>query len=153
MTQPTIYAVTGLPGVGKSTVANEIAQDRSLRIIRTDHVRQTIHRQPTYTEKETARVYDSVAFRVKEMVRRDRSVVVDGTFRKREHRNRLRTIATKHNATLRFYKVICDPTVVKQRLEKRENDISDANYSVYENLEFEPYIDTADPTIIDTSTT
>jgi predicted kinase len=128
---PRLLAVIGLPGVGKTTVAREFTDRLDARLIRTDTVRTDCFADPAYTPAERRRVYAELFIRARDTVDRGRSVVLDGTFRKRTDRERAVELAASTGATLGVVVVECEAPVVESRIAAREDDASDADIEVY----------------------
>ncbi len=137
---PRLLLVIGLPGVGKTTVARECADRLDARLIRTDAVRTDCFSDPQYTAAERRAVYDEVFGRARDAVDCGRSVVLDGTFRRRADRERAVTLAAATDATLGLVAVECEESVVESRIAAREDDASDADIQVYHEFRdrFEP---------------
>ncbi|NIS34441.1 MAG: AAA family ATPase, partial [Actinobacteria bacterium] len=83
----------GLPGVGKSTVSKAIAEAVDGEVLRTDVVRQEIVENPVYTAEEKRRVYEELFDRARDHLQGGRTVVLDGTYRRRTYRDRARELA------------------------------------------------------------
>ncbi|GAA0658646.1 AAA family ATPase [Salarchaeum japonicum] len=151
--RPELVVVCGLPGVGKTTVAETIRErvDGDPDLLRTDIVRGDVVDDPDYTEAELRRVYDELFSRAATRLARGESVVVDGTFKRAMHRERARDLAADHDARFRLVRVECDEDVVRERIAARTDDASDADFDVYKlyKEEFEPIEDSC--TVIDNS--
>lgn len=141
----TLTIVCGLPGVGKTTTAREVATREGATVIRSDVVRKDIVDDPTYTSAETERVYEAVIDRARETL--PNPVVLDATFRRKRHRDMAVALAEQLGVTYRFVKVECAEHVVRRRIQNRTDDESDADWSVYQEVEFEPL--TRDAEIVD----
>jgi len=126
-----LVAVCGLPGVGKTTVAETVSDRLDGRLLRTDVVRKEILTDPDYTEAESRMVYDELFERARETVASGRSVVLDGTFRDADRRDRLAALAAELDTEFRLVKVECEESVVRDRIERREGDESDADFEVH----------------------
>lgn len=137
--QPTLVAVCGLPGVGKSTVSSYVTEVVDGVRLRSDAVRNELFEEPPYTEDSRNRVYDELFDRASELLADGESVVVDATFRERERRLVAREVADTADAGFRLLHVVCERELVEKRIAARE-DISDADVEVYRNFrrEFEP---------------
>jgi hypothetical protein len=135
-----LYAVCGLPGVGKTTVSSHLAERTGHDLLRSDVVRADVVADPDYTEAEIRRVYDELFARARERLRSDGGVVLDATFNRVAYRDRAADVAAEFDRRARFVKVTCDPSVVRERIAAREDDASDADFAVYrEHREaFEP---------------
>ncbi|WP_135829390.1 AAA family ATPase [Halorussus halobius] len=130
-TTPTVVVVCGLPGVGKTTVAEDVADRVDGRIVRTDVVRKDLFSDPDYTPAESRRVYAELFDRARETVEGGRSVVLDGTFKDAAHRDRALELSESLDADFRLVKVECDEDVVRERIRRREGDESDADFEVH----------------------
>src|SRR6056297_1413041 len=92
-TTPQLVVVCGLPGVGKTTVAEDIAERLDGRLLRTDVIRKEILPDPDYTEEEARMVYREMFDRAREEVEDGGSVVLDGTFKDTRYRNRATVVS------------------------------------------------------------
>lgn len=137
----TLYVLVGLSGVGKSTVAKIISKETNAQIHRTDVIRKEIvSGEPTYSRDESQRVYDELFDRGKNSLQNETDVILDATFSLEIGRNRAENIAEETNSDIKFIKVTCDDSIVKERLRQRSNGSSDAGVEVYESQKdsFEP---------------
>lgn len=130
-TTPTVVVVCGLPGVGKTTVAEDVADRVDGRVVRTDVVRKDLFPDPDYTPEESRQVYAELFDRARETVERGRSVVLDGTFKDAGLRDRAVELSESLDAEFRLVKVECDEPVVRERIRSREGDESDADFEVH----------------------
>lgn len=131
MNTPTLVAVCGLPGTGKTTVAEEIADRRDARLLRTDVVRTELFPDPEYTDEEADAVYRALFDRaVAALAHGD--VVLDATFRTEAFREGARAAAAEADAEFTLVAVECDDETVRRRIRARTDDESDADIAVYE---------------------
>lgn len=137
---PPLVVVCGVPGAGKTTVAELVADRVDADLLRTDVVRKELFDGPEYGDGETEAVYDELFDRAAGKLERGRAVVLDGTFRRRAHRERAAELAEAHGLPLECVRVECDPEVARERVRDREDDASDAGVAVHERIreEFEP---------------
>jgi predicted kinase len=137
---PILVVVCGLPGVGKTTVSEHAAEALDGRLLRTDVIRKELFPDPEYTPEEREATYDELFARAKETLREGRSVVLDGTFKLREHRGDARRAAQEVGVPLSLIKVACDEDVVRERIRARTDDASDADFEIHQQYrkEFEP---------------
>lgn len=140
-----ITIVCGLPGVGKSTTAREIGAETGADIIRSDAVRKQLFDEPTYSSQETEQVYEAMLDRARATL--PEPVVLDATFRQRRHRSMAVALARARSVDYQIVKVECEESVVRRRISERTNDPSDADFSIYQQVEFEPL--TRDAIIVD----
>lgn len=133
MTTPTLVAVCGLPGTGKTTVAAEIADRLDSPRLRTDVVRKELFPDPEYDAAETETVYSELFRRARNRLATG-DIVLDGTFRTVDFRGGAKAAAATVNAAFRLVHVECADAVVRERIRERMDDASDADIAVYEQF-------------------
>jgi predicted kinase len=139
-----LIVVCGLPGVGKTTVAETFVDRTDGRLLRTDVVRKELYDDPAYTDEETRRVYDEILTRAGTLLRDGETVVVDGTFQNEDFRIVAVEAARDADADVRFVKVECAESVVRERIRRRNGDHSDADFDVHQMFR-----ETYDPLSVD----
>ena len=87
--------ITGLPGSGKSTVANLLLDKLKLldiraQVVSIDMIRQYATPKPTYSEKERATVYGALVFTAKMLTENGVNVIIDATGNRRAFREQAR---------------------------------------------------------------
>ncbi|WP_135824023.1 AAA family ATPase [Halorussus ruber] len=139
-TTPQLVVVCGLPGVGKTTVAEDIAERLDGRLLRTDVIRKEILSDPDYTEEEARMVYRELFDRASDLVEDGTSAVLDGTFKAESYRDHAVAISESLDAPFRLVKVECAEEVVRERIAGREDDESDADFEIHRlyREQFEP---------------
>lgn len=125
-----LVVVCGFPGVGKTTVAETVADRLDGDMLRTDVVRKELVADPEYTDEETASVYEEVLDRSRRRIEDGHSVVLDGTFFKRTFREAAKALAGDLGVEFEVVRVQCDEDTVERRIRKRDG-ISDADVEVY----------------------
>lgn len=133
-TAPDFVAVSGLPGVGKTTVAKAVADRLDATLLRSDVVRKELVAEPAYSDAETERVYAELFRRARACVADGEGVVLDATFRHTSLRERARGVATEADAAFTMVKVECDRATARERIRSRTGDESDADVAVYRTL-------------------
>ncbi len=128
---PELVVVCGLPGVGKTTVAETITDRTDGELFRTDVVRKELFPEPEYTAEESQVVYEELFRRGTEALARGSAAVFDGTFTDRSRRENALAVADEVGVDWTLVNVQCDTTVVERRIECRENDVSDADFDVH----------------------
>lgn len=146
----TLVVVCGLPGVGKTTVARRVADHVDGRVLRTDVIRKELFPQPTYSDEETATVYEELVERARDRVASGDAVVLDATFADERFRRDVRRMASEAADGFELVKVECEESVVKRRIERRDG-ISDADFDIH--LRFKKLFDgiEADHLVVDNS--
>lgn len=140
MAGPLLVVCCGLPGVGKSTISGYIAEQLPATRCRTDEVRHDVFAEPSYTPAETRSTYEELFERACARLDDGRNVVVDGTFKDARARDEIVSVAEETGAAVQFVRVTCPPAVVRERIQSRTDDASDADVSVYQKHrdQFEP---------------
>lgn len=87
--------ITGLPGSGKSTIAEVLAkkleaQRVSFQLLSIDMLRATLTPKPTYTKEERRTVYDTLVFVAELLTRNGVNVIMDATGNRRVYRHKAR---------------------------------------------------------------
>jgi len=136
-----LVVVCGLPGVGKTTVARRVADHVDGRVLRTDVIRKELFPDPTYSDEETAAVYEELVARARDRVSAGDAVVLDATFADERFRHDVRRMATEAARGFELVKVECEESVVKRRIERRDG-ISDADFDIH--LRFKELFDGID---------
>jgi predicted kinase len=128
---PQLIVVCGLPGVGKTTVAEDIAERVDGRLLRTDVIRKEIISDPDYTAEESRMVYGELFERARQTVEEGQPAVLDGTFKDATDRDRAMELSESLDVGFRLVKVECAEDVVRERIRSREDDASDADFEVH----------------------
>jgi aminoglycoside phosphotransferase family enzyme/predicted kinase len=143
--KPCLMLVGGLPGSGKSTLARGLAERTPFRILRSDVVRKELAEEAgialesatvasIYSPEWTARTYAECLRRAEELLFAGERVVVDATFREENWRRTFLEAAARWAVPAIFLLCRADPSVARERLERRHHDVSDADWSVYQSL-------------------
>lgn len=128
---PRIVVVCGLPGAGKTTVAEHAAGLLDADRFRTDVVRKDLFSDPEYTDAEMRAVYEELFERAAAVVRGGRSAVLDGTFQHSDLRDEVQSLGDTLGVPVTFVKVDCESDVVRERIRARSDDASDADFEIY----------------------
>jgi predicted kinase len=142
--KPCLILVGGLPGTGKSTLANALAQHAGFRVIRSDVIRKELagvggeecrseFGQGIYTAEWTKRTYAHCLRQAEERLFHGERVLVDANFREEKQRRMFLDAALRWSVPTIFLLCETEPELVRARLAKRSGDASDADWSVYEN--------------------
>ena len=77
---PVVMWITGLPGSGKSTIAEELVKRLpGFIILRIDELRRIVTPKPTYSEQEREYVYRALVFAAKKLYEAGHDVIIDAT--------------------------------------------------------------------------
>lgn len=126
--RPTLWAFSGLPASGKSSLARRLAQTLSIETIRSDGIRKETDPQGRvvpfgkdgYTREKRGRVYARMLNRARDHLKQGRSVILDATFALREWRREAAQLATDLGACFLLVECGCDADVIRSRLRERE---------------------------------
>ena len=138
--RPCLVLIGGLPGTGKSTLARALGATADFTVIRSDEVRKVLSGQASLPEKDQGiysedwndRTYNTCLDRAERILLEGGRVIVDATFR-REPR-RLQFLKRARDLGVPALALICeaDSRVVRDRLNRRRGDLSEADWSVHE---------------------
>jgi adenylylsulfate kinase len=89
--------ITGLPGSGKSTVADELKKAYpEFTILRMDELRKIVTPEPTYSESERDLVYRSLVYLAKTLTGLGHDVIIDATGNLRRWRELARELISRY---------------------------------------------------------
>ncbi len=138
--EPWLVMVCGLVGVGKTTIACQIARDLRARYLSTDRVGYRLFgERRAYDDQYYRRVYEYMILLAQHAVSKRRSIVLDGTFLRPETRQRFFS-EFHQRASLWIVYVTCSEEIVRERLEARRNTplpqrgYSDGRYEIYQAM-------------------
>ncbi|MBS1791758.1 MAG: AAA family ATPase [Acidobacteria bacterium] len=141
--RPTVIAVGGLSGMGKTTVARAIAGELGLRVISADAVRQSLfgaakqraaYGQGAYTPEANRQTYLKMFEEAQTRLNSEGSVILDATFRRAEDRAAAQAIAQAAGAQWRLIECTLPSELVQVRLAERAargDGCSDATWETY----------------------
>ena len=143
-----VIAVGGLPGSGKTTVADRVSLELGCPAIEADRTRKHLLGvapttslrsaawQGAYDPAVSGRVYAEVIRRAEAVLESGRAVVLDASFRSAELRVMARDLAQRRGLPFRFVECTALPEVCRARLEARDpaSSVSDAHVEEYDAL-------------------
>lgn len=129
--KPVVIAIGGLSGVGKSTIARELAAwlpgSFGARWLRSDVIRKQAETRPDYAPESRARVYDDMYIRAKAAHSAGTSVIMDATFKDETQR---KMVLSAINAPLTGIWLSAPLETRIARIANRKNDPSDADTAI-----------------------
>jgi predicted kinase len=145
-----IVLVCGLPGVGKSTLAKDLAPLINAVILSSDKIRKELFPKPIYSKQEVKLIYDVMILIAKYLHRAGFNCIIDATFNKMRSRAELKNKLMLPKKELHIVECICPEDTVVSRLRGRKNDYSDADLRIYKRMKknYDPILE--DHIIIDT---
>jgi predicted kinase len=133
----------GLPGAGKTTLARGLAAQAGFAVIRADLVRKELAGLPAgeaaaapfeagiYSPEWSERTYAECGRRAEAVLFEGGRVLVDTSFRREASRRAFLELGTRWGVPVLLLLCRADPEAVRLRLERRREDASDADWSVY----------------------
>jgi aminoglycoside phosphotransferase family enzyme/predicted kinase len=145
---PVVVAVGGLPGTGKSTIADRLSFELGCPVIEADRTRKHLHGvsastalgshawQGAYSTETTERVYGELVRRAAVVLDSGRAVVLDASFRSPELRTLAKSLAEHNDVAFLFVECTAPSAICRERLARRDRatTASDAGPAEYDVL-------------------
>lgn len=117
--------MAGLPGTGKSTIAQQLRERLGYPVVSVDQIESAVLSAGIDSDQPTGLaaylVAETLAGNVLES---DRSIIVDAVNAVNPAREQWVSLAARHGSALTFIEVVCsDPVVHRERLEARNRDL------------------------------
>jgi predicted kinase len=125
--------ITGLPGTGKTTLAQALVGELKAVHLNTDMVREAMGRRGQYDPETKQAVYKELLRRVEQELREGRSVIIDGTFYLRRLREPFIRLARRLKADIRWIELRAEESTIRDRVGKPRSD-SEADFKVYQQI-------------------
>ncbi|QKW21213.1 ATP-binding protein [Kitasatospora sp. NA04385] len=143
-----LIAMAGLPGAGKSSVAEELGRRLGAPVVSVDPIEAAMWRAGVARSEPTGLAAYVVAEAVADgVLALGQTVIVDAVNAVAEARAQWRALASRHGVPVAFVEVVCsDPAVHRQRLEGRSRGIEGFAEPAWESVErqrteFAPWTD------------
>ncbi len=135
-----LVIICGLPGVGKTTIAKNLAPLIDASILSTDKIRKELISNPTYQKEERALIYDVMILLAKYLQQVGRNCILDATFNKEYSRNQVKNMLKVSEDQFFIVECTCPEKIILSRLKNIEKGYSDADASVYQKMKkiYEP---------------
>jgi predicted kinase len=150
-----IILFSGLPGVGKTSLANELAPLINAVVLSTDKIRKELISKPTYTREEKELIYDVMLLLTRYLHNAaGLNCILDATFNTEESRRKARKkLASVSPEQIYIVECICPEDIVISRLKARKGDYSDADIDIYRKMKqvYEPVKEKQRHIVADTS--
>ncbi len=156
-----LFLMAGLSGAGKSTTARLVAKRHQAIHLRSDAVRKHLAGIPLdqaggpdlYTPEMSEKTYQRLGELALLLVNQGYSVVLDAKYDRQSLRQAVIDQATAHQIPLRILACEAPLEVLRDRLQQRTDDISDATVDVLAQQTMEPFTATEQPYVTTLDTT
>ena len=148
-----IIIICGLPGVGKTAIAKDLAAIiKGSVVLSTDKIRKELISKPTYKKQERRLIYDVMLLLAKYLHIAGIDCILDATFNRESSRKEVIERLSLTQDQLCIVECTCPEEIVISRLKNRQNSYSDADIAVYRKMKriYEP-VKGARHTVVDTS--
>lgn len=145
-TRPQIVMIGGLPGSGKTTLAQNLARRIGAELVRSDVVRKELagvtvaasqaapFGEGIYTEAWNQKTIAELERRVEKILWTGAPAIVDASFRRDTDRRRMESCARRWGVPIVFFHCVVAAEVAQTRLANRHGDASDATASIYADV-------------------
>ena len=167
---PTLIITAGLMGSGKTVVTKELAEVIGACVIQMDMLRKKMcHIDPgerhledfghgIYDSDTTEKAYQKALAEAEKMLREGKSVIIDASFAKRDHRISAGNMAKSLNIPFFVMECVCTEENIKERLQQRimnKDEVSDGHLEIFaaqrDNFEAVSECQPAEHCLLDTS--
>ena len=128
-----LIIVCGLPGTGKSTLAQALAAKLDGEHVSSDIIRKKMLEERTYSEQEKYRVYERMVHEAEILLRGGKSVIADATFYRKRTRQQMLDAARRSGKKVLIVECVLDEETIEERMEIRRvgrESESEADFSV-----------------------
>lgn len=135
--RPVFIVLSGLPGTGKSYFSQKLAKKFPLVILESDALCKVLFPEPTYSWRESARLFRACDHIIEKLLSMRISLILDATNLSERYRRKLYNIAKRAQAKFILVKIEAPPEIVRERLAGRTripDRFSDADWRVYEAM-------------------
>ncbi len=130
----TLVLVTGLPGVGKSTIAKLLVEHAGAFRLNSDSIRRELFPiERTYSDIETVHVIRETEKRAREALKVKKNIVLDALFTTTKSRKLYKKLTQKEGVDFRILYVYTKESLVQERMEKRAVEQKDESEAVFEH--------------------
>ena len=147
MTSQKLIVVSGLPGSGKSTVADGVSRALSIPAFSIDPIEAAMWRGGLAKSETGIAAYEVAVALADEQLRLGHSVIIDAVNPVEAARAAWRDLAAKHRADLKIIECVCaDEATHRQRIEARIRNINGMpeipwSRVLQRRAEYEPWTD------------
>lgn len=134
--RPVLVVLSGLPGTGKSRLAQELRRRTGVVVLESDALRRLLSPRPTHSSAESRRLFLALHAAIDRLLDGGVSCLLDATNLLESHRRPLYEIAERRGARLILVRLTAAPADVRRRLASpsQPGRVSDADAAVYERM-------------------
>ncbi|MEZ5044558.1 MAG: ATP-binding protein [Saprospiraceae bacterium] len=134
-----IILVAGLPGSGKTTFAEALADSLGASHFNTDKIRIALGKTGQYDNATKILVYEQLLAQIRKVLKKKQSVIVDATFYKKALRQPYIALAHQFVTPIKYIEIKASEAVIQQRMQSKRK-YSEADFEVYQNIkkQYEP---------------
>lgn len=126
-----IILICGYPGVGKTSLANELGPLINAVILSTDKIRKELIDKPNYREEEKKLIYNILLLIAKYLHNNGINCILDATFNNQKAIEDIKKGLNLTDDQFKIIECICPEELVISRIQKRKRGYSDADVSIY----------------------
>ena len=148
-----IILICGYPGVGKTSLANELGPLINAVILSTDKIRKELIDKPNYREEEKKLIYNILLLIAKYLHNNGINCILDATFNNQKAIEDIKKGLNLTDDQFKIVECICPEELIISRIQNRKSGYSDADVSIYRMIKenYEPIkekhitVDTSQP--------
>lgn len=135
-----IILICGYPGVGKTTLANELGPLINAVILSTDKIRKELVYKPNYSEEEKKLIYNILLLIAKYLHNAGINCILDATFNNQKAIEDIKKGLNLTDDQFKIIECICPEELIISRIKNRKKGYSDADVSIYRMIKenYEP---------------
>lgn len=128
-----IIVILGLPGTGKSYLAERLAKQLGIAYFSSDRTRQQLQLQGKYDSDEKSRVYTQLLNDTEGQLALGKDVILDATFSDRFYLQQVKNLAQKYTNSIKLIEMVADEEVIRSRV-SQSRKYSEADFEVYKKV-------------------
>lgn len=134
-----IVLISGLPGSGKSYLAQRLSSRLGFGYLSSDKLRKEVRALGKYQWNDKMRIYERMSEIARQTLKTHRGIIIDGSFSRQAMRDIFSDLAADLSLPISLILVSAPEDLIKARLSKPRPD-SEADFNVYKLMrdQFEP---------------